>query len=150
MRRSAGSTVCPSLYCPTLSGQLFANINASERIFWRNTMLPELGFLEEQLNRMLLPRFGYPDLEVMFDVSSIEAPREDDNSHVSREAQLLDRGVLTINEVRRSRSLPGVPWGDTWAKAPPAARQAVLPEEPKVRSQPLPTPNDVNGASLYH
>ena len=68
----------------------FSNINASERIFWRNTMLPELGFLEEQLNRMLLPRFGYPDLEVKFDVSSIEALREDENSRVSREAQLLD------------------------------------------------------------
>ena len=25
----------------------FSNINAAERIFWRNTMLPEVGFLEE-------------------------------------------------------------------------------------------------------
>ena len=127
----------------------FSNINASERIFWRNTMLPELGFLEEQLNRMLLPRFGYPDLEVKFDISSIEAPREDENSRVSREAQLLDRGVLTINEVRRSRSLPDVPWGDTWAKAPPGARQPVLPEEPKGHSQPLSAPNGVNGAPFH-
>jgi hypothetical protein len=51
----------------------FSNINASERIFWRNTMLPELGFLEEQLNRMLLPRFGYPDLEVKFDIRNPKA-----------------------------------------------------------------------------
>ena len=128
----------------------FSNINAAERIFWRNTMLPELGFLEEQLNRMLLPRLGYPDLEVKFDVSTIEALREDENSRVSREAQLLDRGVLTINEVRRSRSLPDVPWGDTWAKAPPAARQPNLPEEPKGHSQPLSAPNGVNGAPFRH
>ena len=98
---------------------------------------------------MLLPRLGYPDLEVKFDVSTIEALREDENSRVSREAQLLDRGVLTINEVRRTRNLPDVPWGDTWAKAPPAARQPNLPEEPKGHSQPLWTPNGVNGAPLH-
>ncbi len=99
----------------------FSNVNAAERMFWRNTILPELQFFEERLNRMLLPRLGYPDLVVEFDVSLIEALREDENSRVSREAQLLDRGVLTINEVRRTRNLPDVPWGDTWAKAPGSA-----------------------------
>ena len=96
----------------------FSNVNTAERIFWRNTILPELRFIEERLNRMLLPRLGYPDLVIEFDVSVIEALREDENSRVNREAQLLDRGVLTINEVRRSRNLPDVPWGDAWAKAP--------------------------------
>ena len=96
----------------------FSNINAAERMFWRNTMLPEMRFLEEQLNRMLLPRLGYGDLVVEFDLSAVEALREDENSRVSREAQMLDRGVLTINEVRRNRNLPDVPWGDIWAKAP--------------------------------
>ena len=33
-------------------------------------------------------------------------------SRVQRETALLDRGVLTINEVRRERNLPEVPWGD--------------------------------------
>ena len=101
----------------------FSNVNAAERMFWRNTILPELRFFEERLTRMLLPRLGYPDLVVEFDVSVIEALREDENSRVTREAQLLDRGVLTINEVRRTRNLPDVAWGDTWAKAPvPGAR----------------------------
>ena len=96
----------------------FSNVNTAERMFWRNTILPELQFFEERLNRMLLPRLGYPDLEVQFDVSAIEVLREDEDSRVRRETQLLDRGVLTINEVRRSRNLPDVPWGDEWAKAP--------------------------------
>ena len=96
----------------------FSNVNAAERIFWRNTILPEMRFLEEQLTRMLLPRLGYPDLVAEFDLSGVEALREDENSRVNREAQMLDRGVLTINEVRRSRNLPDVPWGDAWAKAP--------------------------------
>lgn len=90
----------------------FANINAAERIFWRNTIVPELRFFEEQLNRMLLPRLGYPDLELAFDLSAIEALQEDENQRVNREMQLLDRGVLTINELRRQRNLPPLPWGD--------------------------------------
>ena len=84
-------------------------------------MIPEMQFLEEHINRMLLPRLGYPDLTVEFDRSDIEALKEDESARVSRESQLLDRGVLTINEVRCSRNLPDVPWGDVWAKAPAGA-----------------------------
>ena len=91
----------------------FTNINAAERLFWRNTMIPEMKFLEEQLNEKLLPRLGYPELRVEFDLKAIEALREDENSRVTRDTQLLDRGVLTINEVRRRHNLPDVPWGDT-------------------------------------
>ncbi len=94
----------------------FANINAAERIFWRNTIVPELRFLEEHLNRMLLPKLGYPDLSLEFDLGSIEAMQEDENSRVARQMQLLDRGVLTINEVRREHSLPEVPWGNEPAR----------------------------------
>jgi phage portal protein BeeE len=108
----------------------FSNINAAERLFWRNTMVPEIRFMEEQLNRMLLPRLGYPDLVVEFDLSSIEALRVDEDSRVSREAKLLDRGVLTINEVRRTRNLPDVPWGDTWAKAPNSPGPSPSGEDP--------------------
>ena len=92
----------------------FANINTAERLFWRNTIIPEMRFLEEQLNEVLLPRLGYADLTVEFDLSAIEAMQEDESNRVSREVQLLDRGVLTINEARRSRNMPDVPWGDTW------------------------------------
>ena len=90
----------------------YANINGAERMFWRNTIVPELKFLEEHLTRMLLPRLGYPGLGLEFDLSSIEALQEDENQRVAREMQLLDRGVVTINELRRQRGLPGVPWGD--------------------------------------
>ena len=52
----------------------FANINTAERLFWRNTMIPEMKFLEEQLNEKLLPRLGYPELRIEFDLTDIEAP----------------------------------------------------------------------------
>ena len=94
----------------------FANIQTAERLFWRNTMVPEMRFLEEKL----LPKVGYPELRVEFDLSSVEALREDEDSRVIREVQLLDRGVLTINEVRRGRNLPTVPWGEVPIAVPDA------------------------------
>ena len=51
-----------------------------------------------------------------FDLKSIEALAEDENARTTRESQLLDRGVLTINEVRQAHNLPNVPWGNTWTK----------------------------------
>lgn len=126
----------------------FSNIDAAERMFWRNTMLPEMRFLEEQLTRMLLPRLGYTDLVAQFDVSEIEVLREDENSRVGREVQLLDRGVLTINEVRRSRSLPDVPWGDAWAKAPGSVGRSRPAANAPPHGASLPEPEGVsNGVS---
>ena len=95
----------------------FSNVNAAERFFWRNTMVPEMTFLAEQVTRNLFPLLGYDGLEMGFDLSVIEALSEDETARTSRESQLLDRGVLTINEVRRTRNLPDVPWGNEWARA---------------------------------
>ena len=102
----------PKLLLGDFERATYANVQAAERMFWRNTIIPEIRFFEETLNRALLPRLGYPQLSVEFDLSVIEALQEDENSRVQRETALLDRGVLTINEVRRERNLPEVPWGN--------------------------------------
>jgi len=123
-----------------------SNVNAGERLFWRNTMIPERQFLEEQLNRMLLPRIGYTDLTVAFDLSSIEALKEDENSGVSLDVQLLDRGVLTINEVRRSRGLTGVPPGDAGPDvSPPAGAARQNGAGPNLAQFPPPPPGVIAG-----
>ena len=138
----------PKTMLSDLERATFSNFNAAERMFWRNTMVPEMGFLEEQITRMLLPRLGYPELSVSFDLQSIEALREDEASRVTREVQLLDRGVLTINEVRRTRNLPDVPWGDTWAKAPATPRRGGSAKEAARSSeQPHPWPHG-NGVAM--
>lgn len=102
----------PKLLLGDFERATYANVQASERMFWRNTVAPEVKFLEDQVNRSLLPKLGYPQLTVEFDLSVIEALQEDENGRVQRETALLDRGVLTINEVRRERNLPEVAWGD--------------------------------------
>ena len=90
----------------------FTNIKTAEQLFWRNTMIPEMRFLEEQLDHKLLHQLGYPEIKLRFETSNIEALRQDEDSLVNRQSMLLDRGVLTINEVRRAQNLPDVPWGD--------------------------------------
>ncbi len=90
----------------------FTNIRTAEQLFWRNTMIPEMRFIEEQLDHKLLHQLGYPEIKLRFETDNIEALRQDEDSLAKRQSMLLDRGVLTINEVRRSRNLPDVPWGD--------------------------------------
>ena len=90
----------------------FTNIKTAEQLFWRNTMIPEMRFIEEQLDHKLLAQLGYPEIKLRFETNNIEALRQDEDSLVKRQSMLLDRGVLTINEVRRERNLPDVPWGD--------------------------------------
>ena len=75
-------------------------------------MIPEIRFIEEQLSQKLLTQLGYPEITLRFETSNIEAQRQDEDSLVNRQSMLLDREVLTFNEVRRQHNLPDVPWGD--------------------------------------
>ena len=92
----------------------FANMQEAQNIFWRNTMVPYLGFLEEEINEMLVPQFGDPTLFVEFDLSAIEALQENMNEVAERMNSQVDRGILTINEVRLEMGLKPLPWGDSW------------------------------------
>lgn len=50
-----------------------SNVNSADRFFWRNTMVPEMRFLADQVTRNLLPSLGYGGLEMEFDLTAIEA-----------------------------------------------------------------------------
>lgn len=99
----------------------FSNVNAAERLFWRDRMVPEMVLFEEQLNQKLLPLLRYLNLRLEFDLSSVEAIREAQTAWADRDVRLLDREVLTINEVRRRHNLPDVPWGDWLGERRPRA-----------------------------
>lgn len=100
----------------TLLGNLdratFSNFIESERIFWRNTVVPRLEYIQQELNEQFLPKIMFPQLRFRFDISSIEAMADDSREAAHRDALLLDQGVLTINEVRQRRNLDPVPWGN--------------------------------------
>ena len=102
----------PETMMAELQYATLSNNEAMERWFWRNTVIPEASMIAERLTTSLLPKIGYAGYHVEFDFSGIEALAESEELRIKREAELLDRGVITINEVRQSRNLQPVPWGD--------------------------------------
>jgi HK97 family phage portal protein len=102
----------PKAFLSDLSEATFANINAEERFFWRNTILPELRLIEDEINRSLVPHFGSQgDINVSFDTSDVEALQENETERAKRLVLLVDSGVLTVNEAREREELEPVAWG---------------------------------------
>jgi HK97 family phage portal protein len=113
-----------------LEDREFATLNnaeTDERKFWRQTVTAEARYLESQVNTQLLPRLGYYGVKAELDLSGVEALQEGEEQRVKRESEYLDRGVITINEVRQERGLPPVPWGNEPMRKPTDQAQ---PEKP--------------------
>ena len=108
----------PKLLLEDLEKATYSNIQEAQNIFWRNTIVPYLKFLEEEINEMLVPQFGDETLFTEFDLSEIEALQENMNEVADRLNGQVERGVLTINEYRAELGRKAVPWGDAWW-APP-------------------------------
>ena len=103
----------PKAFLADLTEATLANINAEERFFWRNTILPELRLISDELNRSLTPRFGSPsELRIVFDTGAIDALKESENDRVERLVSLVGAGVMTVNEARAREQLDPVAWGD--------------------------------------
>ena len=95
---------------------VYANLRDAERIYWRGTVIPKLDRFADSLNNFLLPDFGTDArrvYEIGFDYSEIEAfvaPMEDRQRAWT---EMMDRTVVTPNEMRRNFRLGAdVPWGD--------------------------------------
>lgn len=92
---------------------VYKNIREAETAFWHECQIPELLWMEEILNAELVPLFSDSSLLLAFDVSMIEAIQADIAAVIEGHAKYLDRGVMTINEVRRKEKLgDDVPWGN--------------------------------------
>ena len=90
----------------------FSNFRTARRVFWEDTILPQLTFYQEALQQWLLPNFGDPSLVAEFDVSEIDALRESENDRAERRRKYVGSGIMTINEVREEMNLPPVSWGN--------------------------------------
>ena len=84
----------------------FSNFRTARRVFWEDTIVPQLAFYQEALQHSLLPNFGDPSLFVEFDLSEIDALRESENDRATRRQKYVASGIMTINEVREEMNLP--------------------------------------------
>jgi HK97 family phage portal protein len=84
----------------------YSNFQVARRVFWEDTIIPQLIFYQEALQQHLLPQFGDPSLFVEFDLSKIEALRDTENHKASRRKTYVDAGIMTVDEVRADMNLP--------------------------------------------
>ena len=121
----------------------YANIRSAEQIFWRNTVVPFLMFMQEEINEMLCPQFDRAfgtEHKVEFDLSQIEALADDEGEVSAQERADIAAGILTINEARDRRGMPPVPWGDAfWVSSSLVPIEDMEMEEPVA---PAPPPID--------
>ena len=83
----------------------FSNFNTARRVFWEDTIVPQLGFYEEALNAGLMPGLGDGTLRAGFDVSEVEALRETENDRAKRRIGYVKAGIMTAEEVREEMGL---------------------------------------------
>ena len=72
----------------------FSNFQTARKVFWEDTIVPQLTFYQEALQQMLLPNFGDPSLFVEFDISVVEALKESENDKASRRQTYVTREII--------------------------------------------------------
>ena len=85
----------------------FSNFNTARRVFWEDTIVPQLGFYEEALNAGLMPSLGDGTLRARFDLSEVEALRETENDKAKRRIGYVKAGIMTVEEVREEMGMGG-------------------------------------------
>jgi HK97 family phage portal protein len=95
---------------PFLTGETnLANMQASDHLHKALAIVPRVRRRDEKLNEQLIPLFD-PSGRLFF---STPDPTPANQQHLlAQEQSDLRHGVRTINEVRASRGLPAVAWGD--------------------------------------
>ncbi len=83
----------------------FSNFNTARRVFWEDTIVPQLGFYEEALNAGLMPGLGDGTLRARFDLGEVEALREAENDKAKRRIGYVKAGIMTAEEVREEMGL---------------------------------------------
>lgn len=132
-------------------GATLANVTAFERLEWTRALVPDAEFRAAEVREQYLPRFrGTGPDWCEYDLTTVPSLQESATEGWTREAQALDRGAITINEWRKGKGMPPVPWGDQpympVNKAPIGPDGQLMLPEPKVSDLKLPD-DEVNPAN---
>lgn len=102
----------PSPLLNDMENATLANAREFERMAWDNTLISDADFRAAEIEEQYLTRFrGGPD-HCAYDYTQVSALQESATDSWVREAQAMDRGAITINEWRKGKGMPPVPWGD--------------------------------------
>jgi HK97 family phage portal protein len=110
----------------------YNNVKEARIFFYSSFVSEEWDFLEEEMNELLVPHTGDPSIFLAFDRSNVLPLKEAMAELEEGQRKDVERGILTINEVRTQRNLEDVPWGDT----PPGMQSGDGSEEPPEPPEP--------------
>lgn len=92
----------------------YTNVEAAHKAIWTHCLQPEAMMFGDELTEQLLPMFpGEADL-IEADLSKVAVLQEEEGEQWTREQGQITVGAITINEWRKQKNLPAVPWGDAW------------------------------------
>ena len=98
----------PKVMIGDLENTTFSNFSTARRLFWEDTISAQLAFYREALHLRLLPHFGDDSLTVEFDLSGVEALKENEENKAKRRSIYVKAGIMTVDEVRGEMNLPPV------------------------------------------
>lgn len=95
----------------------YATAREQRRSFYTETILPELDFIADELNRQFVS-VHFPGVQLAFDTSGVEALREDERTRNAAISVGYTAGWMTQNEARARADLPPVDGGDEFKPSP--------------------------------
>ncbi|MGH9249674.1 MAG: phage portal protein [Acidimicrobiales bacterium] len=127
LRQVCNAYGMPAPLLNEMSSSTLTNVREYQKIAWEHALIPDSQLRADEIVEQVLPQFrgarGTPD-HAEHDYSVVPALQEAASAAWGREAQAIERGALTINEWRKSKGMPPVPWGDVyWA---PVNKSAVV------------------------
>lgn len=90
----------------------YANVDASWKMIWTNTILPEGKFISDELQEQLLPMFKAQADLCEFDASGVAVLQQNEGELWAREKEQLEKGAITLNEWREQKGKKKLAWGD--------------------------------------
>lgn len=138
----------PSPLMMDLEHATLANVKEFDRMLWDHALVPDADFRAADIRLQVLPRFPGVPTHMEWDFSKVPVLQDSQTAVWDRERGQLETGATTINEWRKAKGLPAVPWGDVWWA--PVNKAQVADEAvtaPAANGAPAPANADPGGAT---
>jgi len=118
LRRVSREAICSALGVPPVlvvayEAATYATAMEQKKSLWHETIIPELRYYEEVLNWNLVTQFANSeDLSLEYDLSNVEALREETSATYDRLYRATGVPFLTINEARELLGKESIENGD--------------------------------------
>lgn len=141
LRQACRVYMVPSPLMMDLEHATLANVKEFDRMLWDHGLVPDADFRAAEMRLQVLPLFRGRPTHMEWDYSKVPVLQESQTSVWDRECGQLEVMCITINEWRKAKGLPPVPWGDE-PFAP--VNKAQVDEDGSPPPAPEPPPEDLD------